>query len=135
MKLHCFADSRQTTLYKERFDGWIDWGIKFCREALEYIHGESEAIRGQMSGRAAPSPLQVPPGGKDRLRNWGNVQKMIEGLHGLLVTIKKAEGAGFTVMTPAEGAKWAELVNEVTVAVRALGPYTDYRELALTGVE
>jgi ketol-acid reductoisomerase len=29
-------------------------------------------------------------------------------------TIKKAEGAGFTVMTPADGAKWADVVMVVT---------------------
>jgi len=29
-------------------------------------------------------------------------------------TIKKAEGAGFTVMTPAEGAKWADIVMMLT---------------------
>src|SRR6202012_600236 len=29
-------------------------------------------------------------------------------------TVKKAEGAGFTVMTPAEGAKWADIVMMLT---------------------
>ena len=29
-------------------------------------------------------------------------------------TVKKAEGAGFTVMTPAEGAKWADVVMVLT---------------------
>src|SRR5512137_640380 len=29
-------------------------------------------------------------------------------------TVKKAEGAGFTVMTPAEGAKWADIVMVLT---------------------
>ena len=29
-------------------------------------------------------------------------------------TIKKAEGAGFTVMTPADGAKWADIVMVLT---------------------
>ncbi|HYI06974.1 MAG TPA: ketol-acid reductoisomerase, partial [Reyranella sp.] len=29
-------------------------------------------------------------------------------------TIKKAEGAGFTVMSPADGAKWADIVMMLT---------------------
>ena len=41
----------------------------------------------------------------------------------------------FSWVSAAEGAKWAELVNEVTTGIRALGPYTEYQELAQAGVE
>jgi coenzyme F420-reducing hydrogenase delta subunit len=41
----------------------------------------------------------------------------------------------FSWVSAAEGAKWAELVNEVTTSLRAMGPYTEYQELAHTGVE
>ena len=41
----------------------------------------------------------------------------------------------FSWVSAAEGARWAELVDEVTSRVRELGPYTEYQELALTGVE
>ena len=50
-------------------------------------------------------------------------------------TIKKAEDAGFKVMNPAEGAKWASLVNDVTDNIRALGPYAEYKALVGAGVE
>src|SRR5512140_2520454 len=41
----------------------------------------------------------------------------------------------FSWVSAAEGAKWADLVNDVTDRVRALGPYQQYRDLAQTGVE
>ena len=41
----------------------------------------------------------------------------------------------FSWGSAAEGAKWAELVNEVTTGIRAMGPYTEYQELANAGVE
>jgi coenzyme F420-reducing hydrogenase delta subunit len=41
----------------------------------------------------------------------------------------------FSWVSAAEGAKWAELVNEVTTGIRAKGPYTEYQELAHAGVE
>jgi len=36
----------------------------------------------------------------------------------------------FSWVSAAEGAKWAEVVNETVAAVRELGPYTDYRNAA-----
>ena len=41
----------------------------------------------------------------------------------------------FSWVSAAEGAKWAELVNEVTAGIRAMGPYTEYKALATAGVE
>ena len=41
----------------------------------------------------------------------------------------------FSWISAAEGAKWAELVLDVTNKVRDLGPYLTYRELASGGVE
>ena len=41
----------------------------------------------------------------------------------------------FSWVSAAEGAKWAELVNEVTERVRALGPYREHHALANEGVE
>jgi coenzyme F420-reducing hydrogenase delta subunit len=41
----------------------------------------------------------------------------------------------FSWVSAAEGAKWAELVNEVTTGIRAMGPYTEYKQLANAGVE
>lgn len=40
----------------------------------------------------------------------------------------------FSWVSAAEGAKWAELVNEVVGNVRKLGPYQDYTSLAKFGV-
>jgi len=41
----------------------------------------------------------------------------------------------FSWVSAAEGAKWAQLVNEVTDTVRKLGPYSEYQQLATTGIE
>lgn len=41
----------------------------------------------------------------------------------------------FSWVSAAEGAKWAQLVNEVTDRVRALGPYAEYQRLASAGIE
>jgi coenzyme F420-reducing hydrogenase delta subunit len=41
----------------------------------------------------------------------------------------------FAWVSAAEGAKWAELVNQVTDDVRSLGPYRDVGRLAEAGVE
>ena len=35
----------------------------------------------------------------------------------------------FSWVSAAEGAKWAELVNEVTEKVRAIGPFTEFKNL------
>ena len=36
----------------------------------------------------------------------------------------------FSWVSAAEGAKWAEVVNETVAAIRELGPYTEYRKVA-----
>ena len=41
----------------------------------------------------------------------------------------------FSWVSAAEGAKWAELVNEATNKVRALGPYKEIQQLAAVGIE
>ncbi len=41
----------------------------------------------------------------------------------------------FSWVSAAEGAKWAELVNQVTDEIRALGPYRDVSGLSQAGVE
>ena len=41
----------------------------------------------------------------------------------------------FSWVSAAEGARWAELVNEVTDGVRKLGPYAEYKQLASAGIE
>jgi coenzyme F420-reducing hydrogenase delta subunit len=41
----------------------------------------------------------------------------------------------FSWVSAAEGARWAQLVNEVTDQVRALGPYAEYQELVGAGIE
>ena len=41
----------------------------------------------------------------------------------------------FSWVSAAEGARWAELVNDVTDGVRKLGPYTEYKQLARAGIE
>ena len=41
----------------------------------------------------------------------------------------------FSWVSAAEGAKWAELVNEATNNVRALGPYKEIQQLAAVGIE
>ena len=40
----------------------------------------------------------------------------------------------FAWVSAAEGAKWAELVNDVTKTVRELGPYQQYKELVNVGI-
>jgi len=40
----------------------------------------------------------------------------------------------FAWVSAAEGAKWAELVNDVTKTVRELGPYQEYKELVNVGI-
>jgi F420-non-reducing hydrogenase iron-sulfur subunit len=41
----------------------------------------------------------------------------------------------FSWISAAEGAKWAELVNEVTDKVRELGAYREYQDLCAAGIE
>jgi coenzyme F420-reducing hydrogenase delta subunit len=41
----------------------------------------------------------------------------------------------FSWVSAAEGAKWAELVNQATNTVRELGPYQEIEQLAAVGVE
>jgi coenzyme F420-reducing hydrogenase delta subunit len=41
----------------------------------------------------------------------------------------------FSWVSAAEGAKWAELVNETTNTVRALGPYKELQQLAAAGID
>ena len=41
----------------------------------------------------------------------------------------------FSWVSAAEGARWAQLVNEVTDSVRNLGPYAEYKELVVAGIE
>ena len=45
------------------------------------------------------------------------------------------ERVTFSWVSAAEGAKWAELVNETTNKVRALGPYKEIQQLAAVGIE
>ncbi len=40
----------------------------------------------------------------------------------------------FAWVSAAEGAKWAELVNDVTKTVRELGPYQEYKQLVNVGI-
>lgn len=40
----------------------------------------------------------------------------------------------FSWVSAAEGAKWAEVVNTTVDAIRALGPYDNYRKLRLAGI-
>jgi coenzyme F420-reducing hydrogenase delta subunit len=40
----------------------------------------------------------------------------------------------FSLVSAAEGAKWADVVNTTVAAVRQLGPYEDYRKLRQSGV-
>jgi len=41
----------------------------------------------------------------------------------------------FSWVSAAEGARWAQLVNEVTDNIRNLGPYAEYKALAVAGIE
>jgi coenzyme F420-reducing hydrogenase delta subunit len=41
----------------------------------------------------------------------------------------------FSWVSAAEGAKWAQLVNEVTDQVRALGPYVEYKQIVGAGID
>ena len=45
------------------------------------------------------------------------------------------ERVTFSWVSAAEGAKWAELVNEATSNVRALGPYKEIQQLAAVGID
>lgn len=45
------------------------------------------------------------------------------------------ERVRFAWISAAEGARWAQFVNEVTDAIRQMGPYTRYAELSAAGVE
>jgi coenzyme F420-reducing hydrogenase delta subunit len=40
----------------------------------------------------------------------------------------------FSWVSAAEGAKWAQIVNETVDKIRDLGPYTDYSNLNKLGV-
>ena len=41
----------------------------------------------------------------------------------------------FAWVSAAEGKKWADLVNEVTDAIRRLGPFTSYKNLVTSSIE
>jgi coenzyme F420-reducing hydrogenase delta subunit len=41
----------------------------------------------------------------------------------------------FSWVSAAEGARWAQLVDEVTNDIRDLGPYAEYKQLDAVGIE
>ena len=41
----------------------------------------------------------------------------------------------FSWVSAAEGARWAEIVNTTTEKLRKLGPYTNYQNLVISGIE
>ncbi len=76
-----------------------------------------------------PNDCHYTSGNYHARRRWMVFQELMDtmGIDTSRVT--------FSWVSAAEGAKWAQLVNEVTDTVRKLGPYSEYQQLATTGIE
>ncbi len=76
-----------------------------------------------------PNDCHYTSGNYHARRRWMVFKKMMDILG---VDMRRI---AFSWVSAAEGAKWAQLVNEVTDQVRALGPYVEYRQLVGAGIE
>jgi coenzyme F420-reducing hydrogenase delta subunit len=76
-----------------------------------------------------PNDCHYTSGNYHARRRWMVFKEMMEfmGIDMNRVT--------FSWVSAAEGARWAQLVNEVTDSVRNLGPYAEYKELVVAGIE
>lgn len=76
-----------------------------------------------------PNDCHYTSGNYHARRRWMVFQELMDTM-GIAT-----ERVTFSWVSAAEGAKWAQLVNEVTDTVRKLGPYSEYQQLATTGIE
>ena len=76
-----------------------------------------------------PNDCHYTSGNYHARRRWMVFQELMDTL-GIAT-----DRVTFSWVSAAEGAKWAQLVNDVTDTVRKLGPYSEYQQLATTGIE
>ena len=76
-----------------------------------------------------PNDCHYTSGNFHARRRWMTFRSLLDYLG---IDVRRVQ---FSWVSAAEGAKWAEVVNSTTAAVRELGPFTGYRQLTGAGIE
>jgi len=76
-----------------------------------------------------PNDCHYTSGNFHARRRWMTFRSLLDYLG---IDVRRVQ---FSWVSAAEGAKWAEVVNSTTAAVRELGPFNGYRQLAGAGIE
>jgi len=71
-----------------------------------------------------PNDCHYTSGNFHARRRWMVFRQMLENLG------VEADRVIFSWVSAAEGAKWADLVNETVESIRKLGPYQKYKDMA-----
>lgn len=89
----------------------------------------SQGADGIIVSGCHPNDCHYTSGNFHARRRWNVFRKLLDTLGIDLRRIR------FSWVSAAEGAKWADIVNEMTRTIRDLGPYSAYRSLPRAGVE
>lgn len=76
-----------------------------------------------------PADCHYTAGNYHARRRWMVFRKLLDFVG---IDVQRVQ---FAWVSAAEGAKWAQLVNEVTQKIRALGPLEDFRRLPTPGAQ
>ena len=102
--------------------------IRFpCTGRIDYmllLKSFAEGADGIIVSGCHPNDCHYTSGNFHARRRWVVFRSMLDFLG---IDIRRI---AFSWVSAAEGAKWAELVNETVRNVRSLGPYTEYHKAA-----
>lgn len=88
----------------------------------------SEGADGVMVSGCHPNDCHYTAGNFHARRRWVVARSLMDFLG---IDIRRV---CFSWVSAAEGAKWAELVNQFTSEIQALGPLTEYHQLKEAGI-
>ncbi len=98
-----------------------------CTGRIDYmllLKSFAEGADGIIVSGCHPNDCHYTSGNFHARRRWIVFRNMLDFLG---IDVRRIT---FSWVSAAEGAKWADLVNETVKNIRILGPYTDYRKAA-----
>src|SRR5664279_616824 len=98
-----------------------------CTGRIDYmllLKSFAEGADGIIVSGCHPNDCHYTSGNFHARRRWVVFRNMLDFLG---IDVRRIT---FSWVSAAEGAKWAELVNETVKNIRELGPYTEYRKAA-----
>ena len=98
-----------------------------CTGRIDYmllLKSFAEGADGIIVSGCHPNDCHYTSGNFHARRRWIVFRNMLDFLG---IDVRRIT---FSWVSAAEGAKWADLVNETVKNIRTLGPYTDYRKAA-----